>query len=158
MRCAWRVSAASRHRAYCIIPTVGASIAVMIPGAAGRVRHDLFDESQGKLLGQCADGKLLQQLEERTRLPRGFRNAHRSETGRVRIYRDILQPETPPLRVRLPQSGAASCCLDCRAKAGGLRASLVSEYASKLRFPNKKENQYHAQYLPMVTDFFGIAT
>ena len=26
---------------------------------AGRVRHDLFDEPQGKLLGQLADGKLV---------------------------------------------------------------------------------------------------
>ena len=40
-----------------------------LPGAAGRIRHGGEHEPQGKLLGQRADGKLLQQLEERTRLP-----------------------------------------------------------------------------------------
>ena len=36
-----------------------------VPGAAGRVRDDLLDESQGQLLGQRAHRELLQQPEER---------------------------------------------------------------------------------------------
>ena len=40
-----------------------------LSGTTGRIWHALLDEPQGKLLGQRADGKFLQQSEKRTGIP-----------------------------------------------------------------------------------------
>lgn len=45
-----------------------------IPGQAQGIRHDLLDESQGELLGQCADRELVQQPQERASAWTALRN------------------------------------------------------------------------------------
>ena len=79
---------------------------------ARRVRHALLDEPQGQLLGQRADGELLQQPEERTRAWHALRDARGGDRRSVRLHRSLLQPESPPLHARLPLAGSVPAGLD----------------------------------------------
>lgn len=95
-----------------------------VPGQAHRVRHDMLDEPQRKLLGQCADGELFQQAEERTSALHSLRHARRGTCRFVRLHRGPLQPESSSLHAWLPGSDPVSAALDRdsdSAKLGGLR-------------------------------------
>ncbi len=62
-----------------------------LPAQTEHVRHALLDEPQRQLLGYRADGKLLQQPEERARAWHEVSHAPRSRRGLVRIHRSVLQ-------------------------------------------------------------------
>ena len=90
-------------------------------------------EPQGKLLGQCPYGKLLQQLEERT----GSRHALPDTPGRegrsVRIHRSVLQPQSSSFVARLCFSGAVPSGLDQSSADQGRRCITRNRWKAKNR-------------------------
>ena len=74
-----------------------------------RSRDDPIHEPEGKLLGQCTDGKLLRHSENRTRAPGLLPNPGCRPTRLVRLHRRILQSSAAPFRPRVyhPRTGRA---------------------------------------------------
>lgn len=77
-----------------------------LPEAVAAVRHASLHESQGGLLGQRADGKLLGLSENRVDPPSALRHPRRGPARTHRIHRNLLQPDS--------QAGAARSSVACR--------------------------------------------
>ena len=67
---------------------------------------------KGKLLGQCAEGELLQQPEERSGSWHALRKPRRGHGRSVRLHRGVLQPESSPLHARLQVADSVPAGLD----------------------------------------------
>jgi len=96
-----------------------------------RVWYALLDEPQGKLLGQCPYGKLLQQLEERTGSRQALPDAPGREGRSVRIHRSVLQPQSSSFVARLCFSGAVPSRLDQSSADQGRRCITRDRWKAK---------------------------
>jgi len=74
-----------------------------VPAPHGRPRHHLFDEPLRKCLGQRRNGELLLITENGENGTQGISHEERRQSGRVRLQRALLQPETSPLDAGLSQ-------------------------------------------------------
>src|SRR6267142_1099389 len=72
-----------------------------VPAADGRSRRRLFNEPFRQCLGQCGDGELLLVVEDRAYCAQNLPNERRCQGRRVRLYRTLLQSETPALDDRI---------------------------------------------------------
>ena len=110
-----------------------------------RIRDDLLDEPKGQLLGQCPDGELVQQLQERAGPWHPVHDTRRNEVDGIRIHRDLLQSEAPALDAGLPVAGAFH---------GALARGAAGETGSINPPSWKTKNRGKLTW----TDFLGFAT
>ncbi len=74
-----------------------------VPAPHGRSWHHLLDEPLRKCLGQRSNGELLLITENGENGTQGISHEERRQSGRVRLHRALLQPETSPLDTGLSQ-------------------------------------------------------
>jgi hypothetical protein len=72
-----------------------------LSGQAQGLRHDLLDEPEGQLLGQHADGELVQQFQERAGAWDSLCHSCRHEGCQLRVHRGLLQPQAAAFDPRL---------------------------------------------------------
>src|SRR6202163_4040397 len=72
-----------------------------VPAADGRSRRGLLDEPVRQRLGQRGDGELLLVVEDRANYAQNVPNEGRRQGRRLRLYRALLQSETPTLDDRI---------------------------------------------------------
>ncbi len=99
-------------------------------------RDCAIHEPQGRVPGQCANGKLLCIIEKGDGSPSKVQNTGGSQGRNLRIYRGLPQPSAPPLRHRIPNAATSVRRYDLENGRIGsiIKAQLYRSYAKTRNF------------------------